>query len=65
MLLRFIAEILGGMMLPLAVFPGDAPAALEWLPFRFFFSFPTRTLLGEVRLGEWLAGMAMMAGWSS
>lgn len=62
-LLRFIAEILGGMMLPLAVFPGTLHSALEWLPFRFFFSFPTRTLLGEVGLGEWLTGMAMMAGW--
>ena len=62
-LLRFIAEILGGMMLPLAVFPIGLREVLEWLPFRYFFSFPTRTLLGQIGLQEWLAGLATMTGW--
>ena len=62
-LLRFTAEILGGMMLPLAVFPDALRAVLDWLPFRFFFSFPTRTLLGEVPVDEWLVGMGLLCGW--
>lgn len=62
-LLRFIAEILGGMMLPLSVFPSAFQGLLHWLPFRFFFSFPTRTLLGEIGLREWLAGMALLGAW--
>ncbi|MDA8016501.1 MAG: ABC-2 family transporter protein [Thermoanaerobaculia bacterium] len=62
-LLRFTAEILGGMMIPLAVFPEATQAFLSWLPFRFFFSFPTRTLLGEVSQQEWWMGMALLAGW--
>lgn len=62
-LLRFTAEILGGMLLPLAVFPDAVRSVLHWLPFRFFFSFPTRTLLGEVGLGEWLSGMALLVAW--
>lgn len=62
-LLRLVGEIFGGMLLPLAVFPGWARQILELLPFQFFFSFPVLTAIGRLSFGEWLAGMALMVAW--
>lgn len=62
-LLRFAAEILGGMMLPLVLFPEVMRELLHWLPFRFLFSFPTLTLLGEISPGEWIGGMGILLAW--
>jgi len=60
---RMIAQILGGYMLPLSVFPAWSPGALELLPFRYYYDFPARVLLGEIGFGEWALGMAVAAGW--
>ena len=60
---RFLSGILGGKMLPLAMFPVWALPVLEYLPFRFFFDFPARVLLGEIGLVEWALGMALGLGW--
>lgn len=62
-LLRFATEILGGMMLPLVLFPDLVRAALHWLPFRFLFSFPTLTLLGEIDAAGWIEGMGILLAW--
>lgn len=60
---RMASSILGGLMIPLALFPPTALAVLEWLPFRFFFSVPARTLLGELPPAEWAGAMAIGLAW--
>ena len=60
---RFIISLLGGLMLPLDFFPEWARAVLVWLPFPYLFSVPVRTLLGQVGVAEWAAGLAILAAW--
>jgi ABC-2 type transport system permease protein len=60
---RLIAQILGGYMLPLAVFPAWSRGLLELLPFRFYFDFPARVLLGEIGFSEWALGMGVALAW--
>ncbi len=59
----FIASLLGGWMLPLRVFPDGMREVLEMLPFRFFFDFPARLMLGEIHGAEWARGMAVAVAW--
>jgi len=59
----FIASILGGYMLPVTLFPDWAQAVIAWLPFRYFFDFPVRVLLGRIGPLEWAAGMALCLCW--
>ena len=60
---RLIAQILGGYMLPLSVFPAWSHGAMELLPFRFYFDFPARVLLGGMGVGEWALGMGVALAW--
>jgi len=60
---RFVSAILGGRMLPLALFPIWSRPLLEYLPFRFFFDFPARVLLGEIGFAEWGLGMLLGLAW--
>ena len=62
-MMRFASDLLGGLMLPLAVFPSAMREVLEWLPFRYLFSFPVETLLGQLSFAEWLRGMAILVAW--
>ncbi|MHC4958503.1 MAG: ABC transporter permease [Planctomycetota bacterium] len=62
---RFLVTLLGGYMLPLEVFPRLMQDILWWLPFRLFFHFPARVLMGQVPVGEWLAGLALGAAWTA
>ncbi|MCG8458101.1 MAG: ABC-2 family transporter protein [Holophagales bacterium] len=62
-MVRFTSDLLGGLMLPLSVFPGPAREVLYWLPFRFLFAFPVETLLGRVDAVEWLRSMGVLAAW--
>lgn len=63
-MLRFTSELLGGLMLPLSLFPGWAQEGLAWTPFPYLFWFPVMTVLGEVGLGEWAWGLIVMAIWT-
>ena len=60
---RFVGEFLGGLMLPLSLFPGWAHGALSLLPFQYLFYFPVMTALGEVSAGEWARGVAVALVW--
>jgi ABC-2 type transport system permease protein len=60
---RFISGLLGGMMVPLALFPESARVVLEALPFRYLFAFPVEAMLGRLTLEQWGGGMAVGAGW--
>jgi len=59
----FLASLLGGYMVPLTIFPDGVRKVLHLLPFRFFFDFPARVLLGRVSPAEWAQGLALAAGW--
>lgn len=62
-LLRFLGFLLGGQMLPLHLFPAPMAAILEWLPFRFFYYFPTTTLTNGLDASAYLSGLGMALGW--
>lgn len=63
-LIRILASLLGGGMIPLAFFPEWSRALLEYLPFGRLISFPVRCLLGQVGWGEWALGMGVSAAWA-
>lgn len=60
---RFLMTFLGGVMLPLSVFPAPVQEVLEVLPFAYAFAFPARVMLGEVGMQEWLGGLAIALAW--
>ena len=60
---RFALQLLGGMMIPLTVFPEWAQQVLFFIPFPYFFFFPARVLLGQVSPGEWAAGLGVALAW--
>jgi ABC-2 type transport system permease protein len=62
--LRFVGGLLGGLLLPLSVFPDAWRPLLDWLPFRYAFAFPVETFTGGVTGTEWLAGSAVALGWT-
>jgi ABC-2 type transport system permease protein len=64
-MLRFTADLLGGLMLPLTLFPQWAQDALMWTPFPYLYWVPVMTLLGEVGVAEWARGMVVTAAWAA
>lgn len=62
-MLRLATELLGGLMLPLSLFPRAAQDLLMWSPFPYLFYFPVQTLLGQVTPDEWQRGMGIMLLW--
>jgi ABC-2 type transport system permease protein len=61
---RWVVMLLGGYMLPLAVFGDGVRRVLELLPFRFFYDFPARSFLGEIPFVAWVQGMCVMGIWT-
>ncbi len=62
-LLRFVSALLGGLLVPLSLFPAWAIEPLMALPFPYLYWFPVRTLMGLVTFAEWTGGVAITAGW--
>ncbi len=62
-MLRFITSMLGGLMLPLDLFPAWARQILDVLPFQALFYFPVMTLLNRLGTGEWLRTLAVALAW--
>jgi viologen exporter family transport system permease protein len=62
-MLRLVTDLLGGLLLPLSIFPAAAQQILAWLPFRYLFAFPVETLLGRLTFGEWLQGLLVTTLW--
>jgi ABC-2 type transport system permease protein len=62
-MMRMVATLLGGYLLPVTLFPGWVARAVEWTPFPYLYYFPVATLLGDVDAGEWAAGIAIALGW--
>ncbi len=64
-MLRFTADLLGGLLLPLSLFPPWAQEALVWTPFPYLYWIPVMTLLGEVGVEEWARGLVVTAVWAA
>lgn len=60
---RFASQMLGGLMLPLTIFPEWSQPLLDVLPFKYLYFFPATTLLGQVSPAEWAKGMAISLVW--
>ena len=61
---RMVTNLLGGGLVPLAFFPNQLQAILEYLPFMRLVAFPIHCLLGQVGLNEWLKGMGLTLLWA-
>jgi ABC-2 type transport system permease protein len=64
-MLRFTSDLLGGLMLPLSLFPQWAQEVLVWTPFPYLYWVPVMTLLGEIGPAEWARGMVVTAVWAA
>lgn len=60
---RFACMMLGGLLLPLNLFPQWMQPFLQVLPFRFLYYVPASTLLGRVGVTEWLTGLLVSVVW--
>jgi ABC-2 type transport system permease protein len=62
-MLRNISNLLGGGLIPLALFPDAFQPMLAWLPFRHLFAVPVGTLLGRIDAASWAAELAAAVAW--
>lgn len=60
---RFACMMLGGLLLPLSLFPDWMQPLLAVLPFRYLFDVPATTLLGQVSVAEWAVGIVASLLW--
>ncbi len=58
-----LAEMLGGMIAPLDLFPPPVTAVAHWLPFRFMLSFPVEIVSGRLTATDLAVGVATMLFW--
>jgi ABC-2 type transport system permease protein len=64
-IVRFITGLLGGGLLPIALFPATMQPVLKILPFSFFVHFPLQCFLGNISLLQWSQGLAVMTAWGA
>ena len=62
--LRFVTALLGGLMVPLSLFPDWAQAVNSWLPFRCLFSVPVEALMGRLPASQWALAMCVGLTWA-
>lgn len=63
-IIRFLMGLLGGGMLPLALFPQWAQPMLYSMPFAYFISFPVDVICGRISPERWAQGMGVILLWS-
>jgi ABC-2 type transport system permease protein len=61
---RFSLALLGGLMLPLSLFPEPVQRVFSVLPFQYLFTFPVRVMMGRVSPMEWIVGFISCLLWS-
>lgn len=61
--LRLVTGILGGVLLPLSVFPSGMRSALMATPFPYLFSEPVAVILGERSPAAWATALAIALAW--
>ena len=62
-MLAIAAALLGGLFLPLTLFPEWSRRILEWLPYPYLFWFPVEVLFGRIDSAGWARGLLVMTGW--
>ncbi|MCB1320132.1 MAG: ABC-2 family transporter protein [Leptospiraceae bacterium] len=62
-LLRFLAQLLGGGLIPLVYFPDWSIQIIQVLPFGYLISLPIRTFLGMSTTAEIFQGAIMLVAW--
>ena len=62
-MLRFIGNLLGGVLFPLVFFPEWGQRFVQFTPFPLLFSFPVRCYLGQVDATEWVTKSIQLCGW--
>lgn len=63
--LRMTSNLLGGMLVPIALFPQWAQDALAWTPFPLLFDAPARMLIGKMGFEELAHLLAVSLAWMS
>jgi ABC-2 type transport system permease protein len=61
--LRFVSNLLGGLLVPLAAWPPAWHPVLDALPFRHLHSEPVQVILGRRSVAEWAANVGLAFGW--
>lgn len=64
-MLRFIGSLLGGLMIPLSLFPDWGRFVAHLTPFPLVFSFPVRCFLGQVGAEEWVRSALLLGLWGA
>ena len=64
-MLKYFILLMGGGMLPLAIYPVWAQNTLSWTPFPWLIHFPIQVALGRVTGGQWLEGTGLLVFWSA
>lgn len=62
-MMRMVATLAGGYLLPITLFPDWAESAARWLPFPYLYYFPVATMTGQVGAAEWARGVLVALGW--
>jgi ABC-2 type transport system permease protein len=62
-MLRFIASFMGGVYLPITFFPEGLKAISPYLPFYYFYNFPTQVWFGKVSPEQFIFGFSVLAFW--
>ncbi|MEN8141539.1 MAG: ABC-2 family transporter protein [Thermodesulfobacteriota bacterium] len=62
-MLHFVGGLLGGVMLPLDLFPQGLREILYFTPFVYLYYFPVQVLLGQLGWAEIARGVTVMAFW--
>lgn len=63
LMLQFTTNLLGGKLLPLSVFPIWLSQIIDWTPFPYMVSFPTKLFLNELSNQQILFGVSLTFGW--
>lgn len=62
-MMLFVSRLLGGSLLPLAMFPSWTEGWLRVLPFKYLYGFPVETFMGRTTTSEWCVGLAISLLW--
>ena len=62
-MMRMIATLAGGYLLPITLFPEWAERAALFSPFPYLYYFPVATFTGRVGLSEWAVGTGVALAW--
>jgi ABC-2 type transport system permease protein len=58
-----VGSFLAGQVIPLAFFPSEFSAFLQFQPFRYTLSFPLEIVLGDLSKTQMILGFACQAGY--